>query len=77
MRRRSEPHFQRAEPSNSSDIIEWCQFFQEFTQCSAVAAETRIGRRKKTRRGEEILLEVCGAEPEQLLNIIIDHIENQ
>ena len=42
-----------------------------------MAAETRIGRRKKTRRGEEILVEVCGAEPEQLLNIIIDHIENQ
>ena len=42
-----------------------------------MAAETRIGRRKKTRRGEGILVEVCGAEPEQLLNIIIDHIENQ
>ena len=43
-----------------------------------MAAETRIGRRKKTRRGEEILVvEVCGADPEQLLNIIIDHIENQ
>ena len=48
-----------------------------FTQCSAVAAETRIGRRKKTRRGEGILVEVCGAEPEQLLNMIIDYIENQ
>ena len=77
MRRRSEPHFQRAEPSNSSDIIELCQFFPVFTQCSAVAAETRIGRRKKTRRGEGILVEVCGAKPEQLLNMIIDQIENQ
>ena len=38
-----------------------------FTQCSAVAAETRIGRRKKTRRGEGIRMELfgCRAEPEQ------------